>query len=108
MSTPKVFSHSPAFSASLVDAAGSEFPKTLPTAYDYGTAGFRTKAQHLASVAARMGVLATLRSAASRLADGTYPAIGVMIPPSHNPAVRDRRLLTPLNVETCFSATVSI
>jgi len=47
----------------------------------YGTAGFRTKAELLDHVMYRMGVLATLRS---KVKNGSV--IGVMITASHNPA----------------------
>ncbi|KAI5930640.1 phosphoacetylglucosamine mutase isoform X1 [Manis javanica] len=45
----------------------------------YGTAGFRTKAQHLDHVMFRMGLLAVLRS------KHTKSTIGVMVTASHNP-----------------------
>uniref|UniRef100_A0AC11EAF2 Phosphoglucomutase 3 n=1 Tax=Ovis aries TaxID=9940 RepID=A0AC11EAF2_SHEEP len=45
----------------------------------YGTAGFRTKAEHLDHVMFRMGLLAVLRS------KQTKSAIGVMVTASHNP-----------------------
>ncbi|XP_003801353.1 phosphoacetylglucosamine mutase [Otolemur garnettii] len=45
----------------------------------YGTAGFRTKAQHLDHVMFRMGLLAVLRSKQTR------STIGVMVTASHNP-----------------------
>ena len=47
----------------------------------YGTAGFRTKAEHLDHVMFRMGLLAVLRS------KQTKSAIGVMVTASHNPEV---------------------
>lgn len=46
----------------------------------YGTAGFRGKAENLYSIMFRMGVLATLRS---RIRGGSV--IGVMVTASHNP-----------------------
>jgi hypothetical protein len=78
------------YSAEKLATLGTSYPKNLPGDghYDYGTAGFRTKAEWLDSVAARMGVLAVLRSAASKLPCGAYPAVGVMVTASHNPAVR--------------------
>ncbi len=95
MSVSPIVSEATGFSVSAIDAVGSANPKNLPNNadYDYGTAGFRTKAAYLTSVAGRMGVLAVLRSAevyATRAADfgNKYPAIGVMITASHNPAVR--------------------
>ncbi|KAM4042801.1 phosphoacetylglucosamine mutase [Anomaloglossus baeobatrachus] len=45
----------------------------------YGTAGFRTKAEHLDHVMYRMGLLAVLRS------KKTKAVIGVMVTASHNP-----------------------
>ncbi|XP_029451389.1 LOW QUALITY PROTEIN: phosphoacetylglucosamine mutase [Rhinatrema bivittatum] len=45
----------------------------------YGTAGFRTKAEHLDHVMYRMGLLAVLRS------KQTTSTIGVMVTASHNP-----------------------
>ena len=47
----------------------------------YGTAGFRTKAEHLDHVMFRMGLLAVLRS------KQTKSTIGVMVTASHNPEV---------------------
>ncbi|XP_024432388.1 phosphoacetylglucosamine mutase [Desmodus rotundus] len=45
----------------------------------YGTAGFRTKAEHLDHVMFRMGLLAVLRS------KQTQSTIGIMVTASHNP-----------------------
>ncbi|XP_075410946.1 phosphoacetylglucosamine mutase [Tenrec ecaudatus] len=45
----------------------------------YGTAGFRSKAEHLDHVMFRMGLLATLRSRQ------TKSTIGIMVTASHNP-----------------------
>ncbi|EDV97401.1 phosphoacetylglucosamine mutase [Drosophila grimshawi] len=56
------------------------YPKISTTPIQYGTAGFRGKAEFLDSVMFRMGVLATLRS---RYREGAV--IGVMITASHNP-----------------------
>lgn len=56
------------------------YPKNNTEIIQYGTAGFRGKAEYLDSVMFRMGVLATLRS---RLRNGAV--IGVMITASHNP-----------------------
>lgn len=47
----------------------------------YGTAGFRTKAEHLDHVMFRMGLLAVLRS------KQTQSTIGIMVTASHNPEV---------------------
>lgn len=47
----------------------------------YGTAGFRTNAQHLDHIMFRMGLLAVLRS------KQTKSTIGVMVTASHNPEV---------------------
>lgn len=52
----------------------------------YGTAGFRTKAEHLDHVMYRMGLLAVLRS------KKTKSVIGVMVTASHNPEVSDQFL----------------
>ncbi|KAM9355189.1 phosphoacetylglucosamine mutase isoform 1-T2 [Pholidichthys leucotaenia] len=54
-------------------------PKPPGLVLQYGTAGFRTKAQLLDHVMFRMGLLATLRSKKTRA------AIGVMVTASHNP-----------------------
>ncbi|XP_067646195.1 phosphoacetylglucosamine mutase [Eurosta solidaginis] len=56
------------------------YPKKSTTPIQYGTAGFRGKAEFLDSVMYRMGVLATLRS---RIRGGAV--IGVMVTASHNP-----------------------
>ncbi|XP_031635018.1 phosphoacetylglucosamine mutase [Contarinia nasturtii] len=56
------------------------YPKKVTTNIEYGTAGFRTKADKLDYVMYRMGLLATLRS---RVKGGQ--TIGVMITASHNP-----------------------
>ncbi|KAH8406172.1 hypothetical protein KR215_006048 [Drosophila sulfurigaster] len=56
------------------------YPKNSKETIQYGTAGFRGKAEFLDSVMFRMGVLATLRS---RYREGAV--IGVMITASHNP-----------------------
>uniref|UniRef100_A0A8B9QQ48 Phosphoacetylglucosamine mutase n=1 Tax=Apteryx owenii TaxID=8824 RepID=A0A8B9QQ48_APTOW len=54
-------------------------PKPAGLALQYGTAGFRTKAERLDHVMFRMGFLAVLRSKA------TAATIGVMVTASHNP-----------------------
>ncbi|NWH71138.1 AGM1 mutase, partial [Piaya cayana] len=54
-------------------------PKPAGVTLQYGTAGFRTKAEHLDHVMFRMGLLAVLRSKA------TVSTIGVMVTASHNP-----------------------
>ncbi|XP_059216395.1 phosphoacetylglucosamine mutase [Stomoxys calcitrans] len=56
------------------------YPKKSNDPIQYGTAGFRGKAENLDSTMFRMGVLATLRS---RILGGSV--IGVMITASHNP-----------------------
>ncbi|CAD7002284.1 phosphoacetylglucosamine mutase [Ceratitis capitata] len=56
------------------------YPKNSSTPVQYGTAGFRGRAEFLDSVMYRMGVLATLRS---RIRGGAV--IGVMVTASHNP-----------------------
>ncbi|XP_075058799.1 phosphoacetylglucosamine mutase [Mixophyes fleayi] len=53
--------------------------KPVGLTLQYGTAGFRTKAEHLDHVMYRMGLLAVLRSKI------TKSAIGVMVTASHNP-----------------------
>uniref|UniRef100_M3XH26 phosphoacetylglucosamine mutase n=1 Tax=Latimeria chalumnae TaxID=7897 RepID=M3XH26_LATCH len=54
-------------------------PKPTGLVLQYGTAGFRTKAEQLDHVMYRMGLLATLRS------KWTKATIGVMVTASHNP-----------------------
>uniref|UniRef100_A0A8C9M7L7 Phosphoacetylglucosamine mutase n=1 Tax=Panthera tigris altaica TaxID=74533 RepID=A0A8C9M7L7_PANTA len=54
-------------------------PKPSGLILQYGTAGFRTKAEHLDHVMFRMGLLAVLRS------KQTKSTIGVMVTASHNP-----------------------
>ncbi|MCI4388910.1 hypothetical protein PGIGA_G00091340 [Pangasianodon gigas] len=54
-------------------------PKPTGLTLQYGTAGFRTTANHLDHVMFRMGLLATLRS------KKTKSTIGVMVTASHNP-----------------------
>lgn len=56
----------------------SNYSRQNDTFIPYGTAGFRTKAEKLAHIMYRMGILATLRSKAKRA------TIGVMITASHN------------------------
>ncbi|KAF2453273.1 N-acetylglucosamine-phosphate mutase-like protein [Lineolata rhizophorae] len=63
-----------------VPAASAKFPKPADRAFQYGTAGFRMKANLLDSVVFRVGLLAALRS---RKLNGQ--TIGVMITASHNP-----------------------
>ncbi|KAB5551201.1 phosphoglucomutase/phosphomannomutase domain-containing protein [Coniochaeta sp. 2T2.1] len=62
--------------------ASAKHPTVEGHRYQYGTAGFRMKADLLEGVAFRVGLLASLRS---RKLDGQ--AIGVMITASHNPAI---------------------
>lgn len=57
-------------------------PKPAGLTLQYGTAGFRSKAEQLDHVMFRMGLLAALRSRA------TGSTIGVMVTASHNPEVR--------------------
>ncbi|KAM6323947.1 phosphoacetylglucosamine mutase [Aegotheles albertisi] len=54
-------------------------PKPAGLALQYGTAGFRTKAEQLDHVMFRMGLLAVLRSRA------VGSTIGIMVTASHNP-----------------------
>jgi len=61
--------------------ATSSHPRTQDIRINYGTAGFRTKAESLDHVMYRMGILAVLRS---RACQGNH--IGAMITASHNPA----------------------
>jgi phosphoacetylglucosamine mutase len=56
------------------------YPKSNKPFLGYGTAGFRTSAEHLEHVMFRMGVFAALRSKSQN-----GKAIGVMITASHNP-----------------------
>ncbi|KAF2019594.1 Phosphoacetylglucosamine mutase [Aaosphaeria arxii CBS 175.79] len=65
--------------ASIAEAA-RKHPAPEGIVYTYGTAGFRTKADVLDSVLARVGLIASLRSRALK---GKW--IGVMITASHNP-----------------------
>lgn len=57
-------------------------PKPAGLTLQYGTAGFRTKAEQLDHVMFRMGLLAVLRSRA------VVSTVGVMVTASHNPEVR--------------------
>ncbi|KAI4149201.1 MAG: hypothetical protein LQ340_004750 [Diploschistes diacapsis] len=61
-------------------SASSRFPKPADHVFQYGTAGFRMKADLLDPVVFRVGLLAALRS---RRLNGQV--IGVMITASHNP-----------------------
>ncbi|KAL8873351.1 MAG: hypothetical protein Q9174_001171 [Haloplaca sp. 1 TL-2023] len=63
-----------------IAAASARFPKPQDRVFQYGTAGFRMKADLLDSVVFRVGLLAALRS---RKLNGQ--TIGVMITASHNP-----------------------
>jgi phosphoacetylglucosamine mutase len=63
-------------------AASAKHPIVAGHVYNYGTAGFRMKADLLDGVSFRVGLLSSLRS---RKLNGQ--AIGVMITASHNPAV---------------------
>ncbi|CAF3591957.1 unnamed protein product, partial [Fusarium graminearum] len=63
-------------------AASAKHPIVPNHVYNYGTAGFRMKADLLDGVSFRVGLLSGLRS---RKLNGQ--AIGVMITASHNPAV---------------------
>ncbi|KAK9501943.1 hypothetical protein O3M35_012571 [Rhynocoris fuscipes] len=65
---------------SAMQAAIEKHPKKTDVFIQYGTAGFRTKAELLDHVVFRMGLLAALRSRAKGSA-----AIGLMITASHNP-----------------------
>lgn len=57
-------------------------PKPEGLFLPYGTAGFRTNAEHLDHIMFRMGLLAALRS------KKTEATIGVIVTASHNPEVR--------------------
>ncbi|XP_073482969.1 phosphoacetylglucosamine mutase isoform X1 [Aquarana catesbeiana] len=59
--------------------SSARHPKPAGLVLQYGTAGFRTKAEHLDHVMYRMGLLAVLRS------KKTKSVIGVMVTASHNP-----------------------
>ncbi|KAL8828119.1 MAG: hypothetical protein Q9170_006738 [Blastenia crenularia] len=63
-----------------IRTASAKFPKPVDKKFQYGTAGFRMKANLLDSVVYRVGLLAALRS---RKLNGQ--TIGVMITASHNP-----------------------
>ncbi|RDL42306.1 putative phosphoacetylglucosamine mutase [Venustampulla echinocandica] len=63
-----------------IAAAASKHPKPIDRVFQYGTAGFRMKANLLDSVVFRVGLVAALRS--RKLGGQT---IGVMITASHNP-----------------------
>lgn len=65
--------------SAIVKEEQSRFPGDVAWKFSYGTAGFRDKAEKLDRVLFRMGLLAALRSKA------TKAAIGVMITASHNP-----------------------
>lgn len=57
-------------------------PRPAGLALQYGTAGFRARAELLDHVVFRMGLLAALRSKA------LAATIGIMVTASHNPEVR--------------------
>nr|XP_033795318.1 phosphoacetylglucosamine mutase [Geotrypetes seraphini] len=57
----------------------TEHPKPIGLELQYGTAGFRSKAEQLDHIMYRMGLLAVLRS------KQTKSTIGVMVTASHNP-----------------------
>ncbi|XP_037093151.1 LOW QUALITY PROTEIN: phosphoacetylglucosamine mutase-like [Pollicipes pollicipes] len=67
-------------SEQATSVALEKHPKQAGKSIQYGTAGFRAKADGLDSIMYRMGLLAVLRSKAKQGA-----AIGVMITASHNP-----------------------
>ncbi|PGH07119.1 hypothetical protein AJ80_08058 [Polytolypa hystricis UAMH7299] len=71
---------SPAMKQAIVDAAAA-YIKPEGKVFEYGTAGFRMKADVLNTVVFAVGLLAGLRS---KKLNGQY--IGVMITASHNPA----------------------
>lgn len=58
-----------------------QHPKPVGLVLEYGTAGFRAKAEQLDHVMYRMGLLSVLRS------KKTASTIGVMVTASHNPEV---------------------
>ncbi|KAF2202362.1 Phosphoacetylglucosamine mutase [Delitschia confertaspora ATCC 74209] len=66
--------------ADAIAAAAAKHPPAEKVKYQYGTAGFRMKADILDSVMTRCGLIAALRS---RSLKGRW--IGVMITASHNP-----------------------
>uniref|UniRef100_A0A2P2I430 Phosphoacetylglucosamine mutase n=1 Tax=Hirondellea gigas TaxID=1518452 RepID=A0A2P2I430_9CRUS len=65
---------------SLEKLTAEKYKKHASRTFNYGTAGFRTKADDLETVLFRMGVLAVVRSKAMKA------HIGMMITASHNPA----------------------
>ncbi|XP_067845263.1 phosphoacetylglucosamine mutase [Heptranchias perlo] len=62
-----------------VEKMSGQHPKPVGLVLQYGTAGFRAKAEQLDHVMYRMGLLAVLRS------KKTQSTIGVMVTASHNP-----------------------
>lgn len=69
-----------------VSVRSRSHPKPEGLVLQYGTAGFRSNAQHLDHIMFRMGLLAALRS------KSTKATIGVMITASHNPEVGGKNL----------------
>jgi len=65
-----------------VATISGQHPKPVGLVLQYGTAGFRAKADQLDHVMYRMGLLSVLRSRK------TKSTIGVMVTASHNPEVR--------------------
>ncbi len=68
------------FSDQKLAEASAKYPKPADHSFQYGTAGFRMRADLLDSVVFRVALLATLRS---RKLNGQV--IGIMITASHNP-----------------------
>ncbi|XP_023248512.1 phosphoacetylglucosamine mutase isoform X2 [Copidosoma floridanum] len=66
----------------IENLAKNQYKKVYRGDVQYGTAGFRTRADHLDHVLYRMGLLTVLRSQAKK---GNTPVIGIMITASHNP-----------------------
>lgn len=79
--TVKLFLHFVDMDSNTIIKYSALHVKPKGLTLQYGTAGFRSKAEHLDHVMFRMGLLAVLRS------KQTKSTIGVMVTASHNPEV---------------------